>query len=220
MSHCDAIRVTQAFRRDEKAGKGFENITAKLAGNQDGKRDFSTRLCPNNRSASQGKGVGRGQERCTKKRLTLEGTGGERGARGRQRDRLKVLTSFATSIAAVFPPPAFAVDTRFDRPPFPRVLSAPHHEPNSMVPPRETIHPPGRLLRLPLGGILLVQHLDHLHQTVVAGLVHVAFPPDLLRQLRPEEAQEHAIQEPRVVVGGRRVRGPCASSDYLMLVRT
>lgn len=139
----------------------------------------------------------------------LEGKGEREADR---ENRLKVLTSFATSIAAVFPPPcAFAVDTRFDRRPFPRVLSALHHEPNSMVPPRETIHPPGRLLRLPLGGILLVQHLDHLHQTVVAGLVHVAFPPDLLRQLRPEEAQENAIQESLVVVGGRRVGGPCAS---------
>lgn len=64
--------------------------------------------------------------------------------------------------------------------------------------------------------MLLVQHFDHLHQTVVAGLVDVAEPPDLLRQLRPEEAQQHAIQESCVVVGGGRVCWPCAASDYLV----
>lgn len=53
MSHWDAMRVTQAFKRDENAGKGFENITAKLAGNQDGKRDFSTRLCPRDRATER-----------------------------------------------------------------------------------------------------------------------------------------------------------------------
>ena len=38
------MSVTQAFMRDENAGNGFENMTAKRAGSHEGKRDFSTRL--------------------------------------------------------------------------------------------------------------------------------------------------------------------------------
>ena len=38
------MSVTHAFIRDENAGNGFENITAKRAGNHEGKRDFNTRL--------------------------------------------------------------------------------------------------------------------------------------------------------------------------------
>lgn len=44
MSHCDATSVTHAFRRDENAGKGLENITAKLRGNHGGNSDLSTLL--------------------------------------------------------------------------------------------------------------------------------------------------------------------------------
>lgn len=44
MSHCDAMRVTQAFKRDENSGKGLENMAAKLDGNQEGKSDFKTLL--------------------------------------------------------------------------------------------------------------------------------------------------------------------------------
>lgn len=38
------MSVTHAFKRDENAGKGFENITAKRAGSHEGKRDFNIRL--------------------------------------------------------------------------------------------------------------------------------------------------------------------------------
>lgn len=44
MSHWEAITVTHAFKRAENAGKGLENITAKLAGSQEGNNDFNTRL--------------------------------------------------------------------------------------------------------------------------------------------------------------------------------
>lgn len=44
MSHCDAMRVTQAFKRDENSGKGLENIAAKLDGNQEGNSDLKTLL--------------------------------------------------------------------------------------------------------------------------------------------------------------------------------
>lgn len=48
--------MTHAFRRDEKAGKGLENITAKLAGNHDGKRDFKTRLVDDQKDGGYGSG--------------------------------------------------------------------------------------------------------------------------------------------------------------------
>lgn len=54
MSHCDATSVTQAFKRAENAGKGFENITAKLAGNHDGNSDFNTLLTRNGTRAGGG----------------------------------------------------------------------------------------------------------------------------------------------------------------------
>ena len=38
------MRVTHAFKRAENAGKGLENITAKLAGSQKGNNDLRTRL--------------------------------------------------------------------------------------------------------------------------------------------------------------------------------
>lgn len=44
MSHWEAITVTHAFKRAENAGKGLENITAKLAGSHEGNNDFNTRL--------------------------------------------------------------------------------------------------------------------------------------------------------------------------------
>lgn len=44
MSHWDATRVTQAFKRAENAGKGFENITAKLPGSHGGNNEFNTLL--------------------------------------------------------------------------------------------------------------------------------------------------------------------------------
>lgn len=107
-----------------------------------------------------------------------------------------VISQFALGI------PMTAVSLKSSRPPFPSQQQG----------------APGSLLRPPLGGILLVQHLDHVHQAVVAGLVDVTVPADLLRQLRPKEAQQHAIQESRVVVGGGCVCGPCTASDYLGLV--
>lgn len=61
ISHWDAMRVTQAFKRDENAGKGLENMTAKRAGSHEGNRDLSTRLYTNKRKEQ---GV-RGGWRCT-----------------------------------------------------------------------------------------------------------------------------------------------------------
>lgn len=83
MSHWDAMRVTQAFNRDEKAGKGFENITAKRAGNHDGKRDFSTRL--GRRGRQPGRGCEDGGDK--RERLETEGEGRQRGKRGAKRQR-------------------------------------------------------------------------------------------------------------------------------------
>lgn len=83
MSHCDAMRVTQAFKRDEKAGKGFENITANLAGNQDGKRDFSTRLCATERQPRRGCEEEEGAVKKLKERL--EGKGNVEKQRLRKR---------------------------------------------------------------------------------------------------------------------------------------
>lgn len=36
--------MTHAFKREENSGNGFENMTAKLDGNQEGNRDFNIRL--------------------------------------------------------------------------------------------------------------------------------------------------------------------------------